>query len=235
MGSLVNSVTDAFGLTDSQAGARATRAGYGAMEAAQREGLDYLKEVDKLPRQYRESAMTRLADIYGFGDEGAQQSFYDNLSDDPFYAAIMDTLDSREDAFLRSQSATGDLRGGASVVGVGDVAQGTEQQALLSAYQNQLSGIQSLMNLPDYTKDIYSGTVDIGDTVGRGKIAYGQALEDAEQAGMDNLMGFAQLGVGAGLGVPGGFNIPSFGMGNKSARPRSGGQQSLYRSPIPNL
>ena len=118
MGSLVNSVTDAFGLTDSDAAIDATRRGYAQLTESQRKALEYLQGVDEMPRQYRTGAMTRLADIYGFGDPNAQQEFFSGLSGDPFYEAIMSTMGAREDAYLRNQSATGQLRGGGSVLGL---------------------------------------------------------------------------------------------------------------------
>ena len=198
MGSFVNSVTDGLGLTDSGAAADATKRGYATMTAAQQEALDYLKEVDAAPRGYREDAMGRMADVYGFGEEGSQQAFYDGLEQDPFYQQIMGTMDDRQEQYLRRQGATGNLRGGESIMGVGDIAADTRNQAFMGAYQNQLQGIQGLMGLPDYTESIYNGITGIGDTQGRGQIAYGQTQQDASQAGFNNLVGMGKIAVGAG-------------------------------------
>lgn len=207
MGDLFNSVTDTLGITDSGAAADATRKGYAAMSAAQKEALEYLKEIDALPRQYRDQAMNQMANIYGFGENGAQgqQDFYAGLENDPFYKQIMSTMGDREEAYLRGQSATGQLRGAESIMGLGDIAADTRNQAFAGAYGNQLSGIQSLMGLPDYTEGIYNGMVGIGDTEGRGIIGVGQAEQEAEQAGWNNLLGTASLftgipAIGKGIG-----------------------------------
>lgn len=198
MGGLVNKVTDTLGLTDSGAAAAAAREGAGVAAGAQQESLDYLKEIDKLPRELRDKALTQLGNIYGFGAEGTQEHFLGGLTDDPFYEMIKGTLGKREEAYLRGQSATGDLRGGESILGFGDVAQETEREALGAAYQNQLQGIQSLMGTPDYARDIAGGISGVGQTKAQGIIAAGQAEQDAEQIGFGNLLGVGQLASGAG-------------------------------------
>ncbi len=195
MGSLVNKVTDTLGLTDSGSAARATSAGYSTMSAAQREALDYLKEVDAMPREFRDKALGAFADVYGMGESGAEgrQEFFSGLEEDPLYGMVMDTMDDREEAYLRTQGATGNLRGGESIRGVGDIAADTKKEAIMTAYQDQLSGIQGLMGLPTHEKDIYEGMIGIGDTEGRGKIAVGQAEQAAEQSGWDNAFGIGKM------------------------------------------
>ena len=192
MGGLVNTVTDAIGLTDSGAAARAAREGAWITADYQRQALDYLKETDKLPREFREKALTRLGDIYGFGAEGGRQQFFEGLREDPLYETL---LGGREEAYLRGQSATGNLRGAESVLGLGNV----ENQLLMDVYQDQLSGIQSLMGTPNYARDIASGTAGIGRTLGQGRIAQGQAQADAEQRGFENIVGIGKLAISGGL------------------------------------
>ncbi len=198
MGKLVNKVTDTLGLTDSGAAADATAQGYATMSAAQREALEYMKEIDKLPREMRDKALGQFANIYGQGDEGAQAEYYAGLEEDPFYQQIMGTMDDRQESYLRTQGATGDLRGGESIRGVGDIAADTRNQALVGAHENQLQGLRALMGLPTHEKDIYKGMIGIGDTEGRGQIAVGQTRQDADQAGFNNAMGIAKLASGAG-------------------------------------
>lgn len=198
MGGIVNTVTDTLGLTDSGAAAEAAERGAATTAGAERESLDYLKELDALPREFREKALSQLGNIFGFGDEGAQQEFYGGLTSDPFYEMIKGTLPEREKAFLRGQSATGDLRGGSSILGLGDVAQKTEREALAGAYQNQLQGIQSLMGTPSYGREIATGISGVGRTLGQGQIAAGQAQQDAAQGGLNTLLGVGKLASGAG-------------------------------------
>jgi len=200
MGCLVNKVTDTLGLTDSGAAARGTKAGYAASVAGQEEGLDYLRGVDEPIRGYRDNAFSQWADLQGVGAGGAeaQQQAYSNLEEDPFYKMIMGTMDDRQETYARTQSATGDLRGGETIMGLGDVAADTREQAFGTAYQNKLSGLQGIVQgTPDYTGDIYGGITGIGNTKGKGMIAVGQAKQDADQAGMDNLLGIGKLGVKA--------------------------------------
>ena len=65
--SLVGGLTDMLG-GDSGAGDASIR---GAQIAAdsQRESLDYLKELDAVPREYREGALGQMANIFGLGDD----------------------------------------------------------------------------------------------------------------------------------------------------------------------
>ena len=58
----------------------------------QREALDYLKETEALPQQFRESALKYLAGAYGLpGGEGSQQEIIDQARESPLYGAMMGT------------------------------------------------------------------------------------------------------------------------------------------------
>jgi len=234
-GGVFNKVTDTLGLTDSEAAERATRQGYATLTAAQQEALDYLREANAIPQEIREmgygfnrEALQNLAGAYGLGDSGAQQAFFDNLTMNPLYEATMSGLDDAQENYLRTQSATGDLRGGASIKRLAELNRDTKNQALMNALNYQIGGFQDILGrtaLPDYTRDIASGIGGVGQTQAQGQIAVGQAQQNAAQAGLNNLLGLGSLAVGSGLGVPGGLDFPSFG-----SKPQSP-QASLYRQP----
>lgn len=186
MGSAVNRVTDAVGLTDSDAAEKAIGRGVKADVKGRKKAADYLIEADRLPREFREAGLMRLGDAFGFGEEGAQEAFYDSITENPLYANL---LEGREEAFLRNQSATGDLRGGASIAGVGRV----ENEVFRDVLGNELQGIQALMSGPDYTRDIANAYSGIGQVQGQGLIAQGQARQNADQAGFNNLLGVLEI------------------------------------------
>jgi hypothetical protein len=194
MGKAVNKVTDTIGLTDSQAGVRATQRGGKAALKGMEDALSYLKEADKIPAQYREEAMRQIADIYGFGGGGTggrgQSSYMQNITQDPFYQMLSQGAD---ESYLRGQSATGQLRGGASITGLA----GLENQMRMQTLGNKLQGLQyGVSGLPNYTKDIYSGISGVGQQRGMNIMNVGQARVAADQAGFDNLVGLGKMASG---------------------------------------
>jgi hypothetical protein len=84
MGKIVSGITDAVGLTDSEAGARAVASGTSQQVAAQREALQYMKEREAVPQQYRESSLGLLGGFFGLnqgaggGTPKPQRSDYDS-------------------------------------------------------------------------------------------------------------------------------------------------------------
>lgn len=192
--SLVGGLTDMLG-GDSGAGDASIR---GAQIAAdsQRESLDYLKELDAVPREYREGALGQMANIFGLGDDTGRADFFAGLKDDPLYQSILGTQGAREESYARNQAVTG-LRGSDTSMGLGDIAQNTERDALMTAYNSQMQGLSGLSGLPSYGTEIASGISGIGQTLGQGQIAAAQAREDSKQAGISNLVGLG--GIGAAL------------------------------------
>jgi hypothetical protein len=70
MGKMVSGITDGLGLTDSEAGARAVASGTSQQVAAQREALQYMKEREAIPQQYREGSLGLLGGFFGL-NQGA--------------------------------------------------------------------------------------------------------------------------------------------------------------------
>lgn len=162
---------------------------------AQREALAYLKEREAIPQKFREGALTGLGDIYGLGDDVAQSEFFAGLERNPLYGAIMSGRDAGEEAILRNASATGGLRSGNAQYNLADYNTQLKNQALLTAYNDQVSGLQGLAGLPSMAPQIAAGITGIGQTQAQGKIAQAQIWNDAYSNASNNMMGLAQLGM----------------------------------------
>lgn len=191
-------VSDLFGGGGGKDAANASIAASETQAAYQREALDYLKEREALPQQFREEALTQIAGALGLeGGEGSQQAFIDQARASPLYAAITGNKKAGEDAILRQQSATGGLRSGNTQHALYDYNTNLENQALLESYNQQVSGLGGLASLPSLAGSIASGTAGIGQTLGQGQVAAAQARLTGQQGGFSNLLGLGQLGVGA--------------------------------------
>jgi hypothetical protein len=193
-------VADILGFGDDPGEAAAQ----GALQAAQiqagyqKQALDYLKEREELPQQFREGALTGLAGIYGLeGGQGSQQEMIDRALASPLYGEIMGGRQAGEDAILRNASATGRLRSGNVQSNLYDYNVQLENQALLQSYNQQMQGLQGMAGLQSNANQIAQQTGAIGQTYAQGHSAYGQALETGKQQEAGNIMGLANLGLGA--------------------------------------
>ena len=189
MGKILNTVTDFVGLTDSEAAGKAASAATGQQVAAQREALDYLKEVEKLPQQFREGALMKLAGISGIeGGEGDQQALIDRAKQSPLYAEIMGTRDAGEEAIMRNAAMTGGLRSGNVQDEMFTADVNLQNQALNQSFNQQLQGLQGLAQLPSNANNIATATSGIGTTQAEGTMARTNADLAALQGGTSNLM-----------------------------------------------
>lgn len=196
-------------LADASREAADVTAGY------QREALDYLKDREQLPQQFREGALQQLGGLYGL--PGGDPTADDRIRQNPLFQATLGQLPQQEEAILRNQSATGALRSGGTDMMLAD----NQRMNTLNAYQNTLGGMQSLANLPSNAGQIAQQTSGIGQTLGQGIIGGAQTQQAQQQAGFGNMMGLGQLGLGAiaafcdpalkenprHIGVSGGYNI----------------------------
>lgn len=166
--------------------------------AYQREALEYMKEREALPQQFREGALTTLGGLYGLeGGEGSQQELIDAAKASPLYGAIMGGLDASEDAILRNAGATGGLRSGNVQQALADNAEQLQNRALLSSYQDQLSGIQGLAGLQSNAGQIAQQMTGIGTTLAQGQLDASRAVQANQQNITSNLLGLGELGLGA--------------------------------------
>jgi len=66
---------------------------------------------------------------------------------------------------------------------------------LLSAYNQELSGIQGLANLPSNANAIAQATAAPGMTQAQGMVAGAQAIQQGNQSLTNNLLGLAGMGI----------------------------------------
>lgn len=223
MGGITSAIGGLFG-GGGDDGSDAARDAASIQAQYQREALNYLKQREKLPQQFREGALGQLGGLYGLegGDPGADAAIRGN----PIFQATMGNLTAQEDAILRNQSATGALRTG----GTDLMLARNQQQNELNAYQNTLGGLQGLANLPSNAGQIAQQTSGIGQTLGQGIIGAEQSAQAGQQAGFNNLMGLGQLGLSAfaafcdpalkenveWIGEAGGYNIYQWDWNDKA-------------------
>ena len=153
----------------------------------QRESLDYLKEVEALPLELRNKYLPQYADIASGGQ--GQQDLIDSAKASPLYDAIMGGQQAGEQAILRNASATGGLRSGNASGALTDYGSQLENKALLTSYNQQLSGIQGLANMPLNTNNVANAMAAPARTQAQGIIAGSQARQDANQSLTNNLIG----------------------------------------------
>jgi len=104
----------------------------------QQKGLDYLIESERLPRQYRESALSGLAGAYGLdGGAGSQQQFIEQAIMSPLYQNLLGGREAGEEAILRSAGMTGGLRSGNVQENLYDYNTQLQNQALLNHITNR--------------------------------------------------------------------------------------------------
>lgn len=163
-------------------GSSAAEASKGAADtAAQAEmaALDYLKQTEKLPQQFREGALGLLGGLYGL--EGGTSGAAQRLQSSPLYQATIGQIPAQEKAILRNQSATGALRTG----GTDQMLAENQRMNQLQAYQNALQPLQGLASLPSNANQIAGLQSGIGQTLAQGQVGAAQA----QQQGISNTLG----------------------------------------------
>lgn len=175
----------------------------------QREALEYLKQREQLPQQYREGALGQIAGAYGVeGGTGSQQDIIDRARNAPLYDAIMGGRGAGEEAIMRNAAMTGSLRSGNVQENLYDYNTQLENQALMQSYGQQMEGLRGLAQLPSLAPQIAQGTSGIGQTLAQGQVAAAQAQQVGRQQGFGNMMGLGGLGLEAyGMGLFGGGGI----------------------------
>jgi hypothetical protein len=199
-GSLISGYLAKKGASDA---ADASLQGANTTAQAQREALNYLKEVNAVPQQFKEGALKGLGGLYGLeGGTGSQQDLIDRAISSPLYQSIMGGQKFGEEAILRNASMTGGFRSGNVQANLYDYNTQLANQALLQSYNQQLQGLTGLAGLQTNENAIAQQTSEIGKTLGLGQIAAGQAEQVGNQQLINNTMGWANLGINAyGAGV----------------------------------
>lgn len=195
MGGVVSGIGDAiggiFGGGGGDDAADASRDAAAIQAQYQREALDYLKQTNQRPQQFREGALSQLGGLYGL--EGGDPNAVSAIQRNPIFQATLGQLPQQEEAILRNQAATGALRTGATDAMLAE----NQRQNQLQAYQNTLGGLQGLAQLPTNAGAIAQQTSSIGQTLGQGIVGAAQSQAAGQQANMQNLMGLGNLGLQA--------------------------------------
>ena len=194
---------------------------------AEMASLNYLKDINKLPQQFKEGALKRLGGLAGLeGGEGNQQELIDQAIKSPLYQNIMGGKEAGEEAILGNASATGGLRSGDVNANMYDYNTRLQNDALLTSYNEQLMGLQGLAGLPTNENNIANKISNVGNIQSQGILDASQIQQAGMQNLINNTMGWSQLGVsayGAGMfsdrrlktnikkvGTVKGFNFYSF-------------------------
>lgn len=167
------------GITGSTA-ADASIEAAGVSADAQSEALDYLKQVNAVPQQYKEQALGQLGDFFL---DGNQQQFVDQSMANPFYQSM---IGQGEEALLRNQAVTGGLRSG----GTQQALAQNSQNVLQNLVGQQLGGISGLAGLGTNENAIAQQMGNIGMTQAQG-------ITGAAQAGQQGIGNIINLGATA--------------------------------------
>ncbi len=159
----------------------------------EQQALDYLMQNEAIPQQFREGSLQALGGLYGLeGGTGSQQDIIDRAQASPLYSAIMGGRQAGEEAILRNASATGGLRSGNVQGALTDYGSQLDNRALLESYNQQISGLTGLAQLPSNANQIAATQAGIGNTLAMGDIASQQA--DQAKMGQYLAAGTALLG-----------------------------------------
>lgn len=154
--------------------------------AQQQAALDYIKEVERVPQQFRTAGTQALGGLYGLGTPEQQAQAMQSYQSSPFATMGDARLQAQERGIGRYQAATGGLRSGDTQSALASVnAQQQEQQ-----FGQYLRGLGQMSQLQTDPQSIYTGMSNIGNTLASGQLAASQA----QQQGASNLAG---LGMGA--------------------------------------
>ena len=163
---------------------------------SQKEALRYLQQTEELPQAYREGSLNKLGSDYGFTLDANGNPISDGSTiaqraqESPFYT---EAVRLGEEGVLRNASATGGLRSGNANEALANV----NQQAYLASYQNQLSGLQGMANLPSNANNIAAQQSSIGQTQAAGIIGGANSAAAQQQANMNNVGTAANIGLQA--------------------------------------
>lgn len=200
-------------LTGSDKAAQAATTGAQISADAQREALAYLKETEKLPQALREGALGALGGLYGFGAVKPQDALA-KITGSEMYKQVLASRGAGEEAILRNAGATGGLRSG----NVQDALARYNAELQQEAFSQGLQGLQGLAGLPSNANQIAAQTAGIGQTLGQGQVAAGQAVA----AGRGGLLSAAIGGLGAYTGAGGTFSDARLKDNVKPAGTRNG-------------
>jgi hypothetical protein len=153
----------------------------------QQQGLDYLKEVNALPRQFREDAMRQLAG--GLGMEGGTgPSRSQRMQEISMGDEYRGQLGRAQESVLRGHSATGGARGGDARRDMAGIA----PALATDIYDREQSGLNAMaFGLPSNSSQQAPMYGQIGQTLAQGQTADQMMYQQNRQNNMN--MGLAGL------------------------------------------
>lgn len=164
-------------LTGSDKAAQAATTGAQISADAQREALAYLKETEKLPQALREGALGNLGGLLGLGAVKPADAVA-KIKGSELYKQVLGSRMAGEEAILRNAGATGGLRSG----NVNDALARYNAELEQQAFGAGLQGLQGLAGLGSNANQIAATTAGIGQTLGQGITAAGQATAAGRSA-----------------------------------------------------
>lgn len=174
-------IADPMDLTGRRAGEAAASATAATLQG-QSEQLDYLREINKMPMEYRDKALAQLFAATG-GTPEEQQSTIDRAKASPLYQELIGGREAGEEAIARHAAATGGLRSGNIQGALYDYNTQLKKQALTEAYGQQMQGLRGLAQIPTGEEQIGASMRDIGLTTGLGITAQQQAQQSGVEQG----------------------------------------------------
>ena len=154
--------------------------------AGKQEAIDYLKEAEEIPHQFRDESLKKLGGLYGLeGGEGNMGQFINEAKESPLYKSILGSKKAGEDAITRNAAMTGGLRSGNIQEGLYDYNVQLKNAALLTSVNDMKGGLTGLSGLGDNSNAIAQLIADKGETLAQGKVGAAQA----KQSGIGNLLG----------------------------------------------
>lgn len=189
-GYIGETINDLTGKTGEEAAIAASN----ASAAAELQKLNYLKEINKLPQEYKEKALTQLASIFGIGgDTSGQQNMINQAKASPLYSEIMGGLQSGEESIMRNAAMTGGLRSGNTQGALADYATQLRNKALSDSYGQQLSGLTGLAGLNTNESGIANSMSNIGQIQSQGILGAAQSKAAGTQNTINTLLGLGGL------------------------------------------
>jgi hypothetical protein len=158
-------------LTGGSKAAGAATAGAQISADAANRALDYLKEEEAIPQFFRKGSLNIIGGLSGLGDMAGQDAV-SKIKDSEIYKQVMSSKMAGEDAILRNASVTGGLRSGNTNDALARYSGDLEQQAFFQG----LNSLQGLAQLPSNANNIAAATAGVGDILGQGRVASGQAI-----------------------------------------------------------
>lgn len=198
MSNVINDVVNVatFGLIDDATGtgaaAEASQNASNAAIAQQNKALEYLKEREKLPQELRESALTKLASVYGLGEGGTGKPDFSSLLNDPYIKAQVERQTKEaEESLLRNAGMTGLTRSG----NINQALMENIPKIQENAINDYLGGLKGFAGMQGNENNIANLMTQIGQTQAQGILAPAQA----NQAMTGQLITGGLAGLGAFL------------------------------------